>query len=284
MQILNSDKEEDYFHNVINGILLKFISYKTSKINEKVRAKIDIMFENLNTLSEMKKYTNQMKRQFTYLLKDKKGSADSKKVPDHAQEVINPFLNQKNSQKDADFSSTSNLEDYTQSPYFPEFKYHEVNQNLQNIPSFNTRKNNLINKIENMNVNSLSTQEKTRSVDGFSFYNQNPNNNYLNHQNAYSDNGDGRERSHSKSSIFQKIENNKLNLTNQVWPKTRTLLSITSKMFREKMISHEQRGILKELVLDQNPNLYGYLSVYESNNNYKLLYENIIKLISRCDY
>jgi len=244
-----------------------------------VRAKIDLMFENLNTLNEMKKYTNQMKRQFNYLLKEKKGLADNKKVPDHTQEVINPFLH-KSSQKDADFSSDRNLEDYSLSPNFPEFKYQEANQN---IPSFNTRKNNFANKFESVNVNSVSAHDKMRS-DGFSFYNQNYNSAYLNHHTPYLENSEGRERSHQpKSSIFQKIEN-KINLTNQVWPKTRTLLSISSKMFREKIITHDQRGVLKELILDQNPNLYGYLSAYESNNNYKLLYENIIKLILRCDY
>ncbi len=52
-------------------------------------------------------------------------------------------------------------------------------------------------------------------------------------------------------------------------------------MYRENLITSDQRGILKELILDKNQHLNMYLSLYEINNNYQVLYDNIIKLISQ---
>ena len=77
-------------------------------------------------------------------------------------------------------------------------------------------------------------------------------------------------------------------LTQQVWvnffckfkPKSKMLLSIASKMFRENLISLDQRGVLKELILDQDQNLSQFLNIYESSRNYTSLCENICKLIS----
>ena len=58
------------------------------------------------------------------------------------------------------------------------------------------------------------------------------------------------------------------------------LLSIVSKLFKEKFISLEQRGILKELILDKDHNLLNILTTYENTRNYKNLCESITKLIS----
>jgi len=172
-----------------------------------------------------------------------------------------------------ELSSDKYLDDYTQSPNFPEFKYpQDINQT---VPSFNTRKNNFMqqNKYESPDINILSGT-RPPSIDGFSFYNHG----FKSYQTP-----EDKMPSKSLISMPSKFDSNnsKFNLTNQVWPKTRTLLSICSKMFREKMISNDQRGVLKEMILDHNPNLITFLNVYESNNNYKMLYDNIIKLVSQ---
>jgi hypothetical protein len=58
------------------------------------------------------------------------------------------------------------------------------------------------------------------------------------------------------------------------------LLSIASKLYKEKFITIEQRGVLKELILDQDPNLLNILTTYENTRNYKILCESITKLIA----
>jgi len=57
------------------------------------------------------------------------------------------------------------------------------------------------------------------------------------------------------------------------------LLSIASKMYSEQIINKEQRGILKELILTNEPNLVHFLNLYENTSNSELLYDNIIKII-----
>jgi hypothetical protein len=78
------------------------------------------------------------------------------------------------------------------------------------------------------------------------------------------------------------IGNNKLNinLTKYVWPKSRTLLSIISKMFIENYINEKQRGTLKELIMDHDERLLQILHDYEISGNCKKLYDDIKDLSS----
>lgn len=69
-----------------------------------------------------------------------------------------------------------------------------------------------------------------------------------------------------------------LNLTSLVWPKSRTLLSIISKMYSEKYISAQQRGVLKEMIIDRDPTLSKYLNEYEITGDSLKMYQKIIDL------
>ena len=68
------------------------------------------------------------------------------------------------------------------------------------------------------------------------------------------------------------------NLTNNVWPRSKTLLSIVSKMFLEYYINEEQRGLLKELIMDYDDKLMQILNEYEISGDCIRLYECIINL------
>ncbi len=69
-----------------------------------------------------------------------------------------------------------------------------------------------------------------------------------------------------------------LNLTSLVWPKSRTLLSIISKMYSEKYINAEQRSILKEMIIDRDSTLIKYLNEYEITGDSLKMYQKIIDL------
>lgn len=69
-----------------------------------------------------------------------------------------------------------------------------------------------------------------------------------------------------------------INLTQTVWPKSKTLLSIVSKMFSDCYIDENQRGLLKEMIMDYDDNLMQILSDYEVSGDSNRLYECIIRL------
>lgn len=77
--------------------------------------------------------------------------------------------------------------------------------------------------------------------------------------------------------------NPNMTLTNKVWPKSRTFLSIISKMFNENYINEHQRGILKEMIMDRNQALNNILEEYEIDADSKKLYESIIQLANSYD-
>ena len=140
-------------------------------------------------------------------------------------------------------------------------------------------------------IKSLSNKKNYNS-ENFSFYNNNLNNIQFNNLNSsFSNKNDGIKNTQSSittSTFVTNSKNDRVNLTNEVWvnnlliqPKSRTLLSIASKMYKENLITSKQKGILKELILDDNKNLGMFLSLYEMNNNYKILYDNIIKLVTQ---
>jgi len=59
-----------------------------------------------------------------------------------------------------------------------------------------------------------------------------------------------------------------------------TPLIIISKMFNFKMITSHQRGYLKDLLIDGDSTLKGYLEKYEEDGDLNDLYENISNLIN----
>lgn len=80
-----------------------------------------------------------------------------------------------------------------------------------------------------------------------------------------------------KNSYFSNPQTQDL-LTNRVWPKTRILLAIVSNMHKEKAINLDQRGKLKDLILDSDPRLHAALNEYYIDGNRNLLYRNLIRL------
>lgn len=67
-------------------------------------------------------------------------------------------------------------------------------------------------------------------------------------------------------------------LTNHVWPKSRMLLVIVSRLFKEGMLNHQQRGQLKELILEEDLSLLQCLQQYEADGDRRQLYSSFLKL------
>ena len=80
-----------------------------------------------------------------------------------------------------------------------------------------------------------------------------------------------------RNSYFSNPQNQDL-LTNRVWPKARILLAIASNMYKEKAINLDQRGKLKDLILDSDPRLHAALNQYYVDGNRNLLYRNLVSL------
>ena len=68
-----------------------------------------------------------------------------------------------------------------------------------------------------------------------------------------------------------------INLTSCVWPKSRTLLSIISKMYLERYINSQQRSTLKEMVIDRDTSLTKHLNEYEVTGDSLKMYQKIIE-------
>lgn len=68
-------------------------------------------------------------------------------------------------------------------------------------------------------------------------------------------------------------------LTRHVWPKSRMLFAIVSKMSKEGVISNEQqRGALKDMILEQDQRLMDCLADYESQGDRQKLYQGFIQI------
>jgi len=67
-------------------------------------------------------------------------------------------------------------------------------------------------------------------------------------------------------------------LTYHVWPKSRMLLAIVSRMLKEGLLSPELKGRLKDLILDEDPKMLQCLQQYEMDGNRKILYSSFLKL------
>lgn len=67
-------------------------------------------------------------------------------------------------------------------------------------------------------------------------------------------------------------------LTHAVWPKSRMLLAIISRMFKEGRLDNSSKGRLKDLILDENPSLLSSLQAYETDGDRRKLYSSFVKL------
>ena len=67
-------------------------------------------------------------------------------------------------------------------------------------------------------------------------------------------------------------------LTYHVWPKSRMLLAIVSRMLKEGLLSPELKGRLKDLILEEDPKMLQCLQQYEMDGNRKVLYSSFLKL------
>jgi hypothetical protein len=60
-----------------------------------------------------------------------------------------------------------------------------------------------------------------------------------------------------------------------VWPNPKLLLNIVKKMYRQRNITAEEKGILKERILRKDPVLEEALSKYEQDGEQENLFMNI---------
>ena len=67
-------------------------------------------------------------------------------------------------------------------------------------------------------------------------------------------------------------------LTTHVWPKSRMLFAIVSKMSKEGVVNDKQRGILKDLILEHDPRMLGCLANYEAQGDRDKLYGHFIEI------
>ena len=72
-------------------------------------------------------------------------------------------------------------------------------------------------------------------------------------------------------------------LTGQVWPKSRMLFAVVSKMSKEGALNPKQRGILKDLILDYDSRLIACLSEYDRLGNKEKLYYSFLQVANQCD-
>lgn len=63
-------------------------------------------------------------------------------------------------------------------------------------------------------------------------------------------------------------------LTTHVWPKSRMLFAVVSKMSKEGALNSKQRGVLKDLILESDSRLLQMLQEYESGGNRDKLYDS----------
>ena len=64
-------------------------------------------------------------------------------------------------------------------------------------------------------------------------------------------------------------------LTTTVWPKSRMLFAIVSKMSKEGSLNEVQRGVLKDLILEQDTRLMNSLAIYEQSGDRDKLYHSM---------
>lgn len=72
-------------------------------------------------------------------------------------------------------------------------------------------------------------------------------------------------------------------LTTHVWPRSRMLLSIVSRMYKESTINQDQRTKLKDLIIDEDMKLIQCLQTYEMDGDRRQLYSRFKELASEVE-
>jgi hypothetical protein len=73
-------------------------------------------------------------------------------------------------------------------------------------------------------------------------------------------------------------------LTTHVWPKSRMLFSIVSKMGKEGALNEFQRGVLKDLILEYDNRLLSCLALYEQEGNRDKLYASMREIANQAHH
>lgn len=72
-------------------------------------------------------------------------------------------------------------------------------------------------------------------------------------------------------------------LTTHVWPKSRMLFAIVSKMSKEGAVNEAQRGVLKDLILEHDNRLLICLEHYEHDGDREKLYASMRDIASNAN-
>lgn len=172
---------------------------------------------------------------------------------------------------------------------YEEEEEENLNSNSKIIKNKNSKANSIIEKNQSRSLKNFNQQESYINNSNNNLNNNNNNNNNI--KSSRKNTSNSKKKQQTSSGYFN---NNKdydedyngsinLSLTNKVWPKSRTFLSIVSKMFNENYIDEYQRGILKEMIMDHNLALNKILEEYEIDADSKKLYESIIQLADSYD-
>jgi len=72
-------------------------------------------------------------------------------------------------------------------------------------------------------------------------------------------------------------------LTTHVWPKSRMLFAVVSKMSKEGVLNTKQRGVLKDLILEYDSRLLAQLQEYDRIGNKEKLYYGFLQIANQAD-
>jgi len=138
---------------------------------------------------------------------------------------------------------------------------HKRTQSLSKVDELQNRLNQFQKEIETLKFTT------TLPVSNNNYFEENDNENQ-------EEDRDENNWSFEKRGTGSKLEN----LTGHVWPKSRMLLAIVSRMSKEGLLTSQQKGILKDLIIEDDPRLLQYLKQYEIDGNRKQLYQKCLHL------
>lgn len=72
-------------------------------------------------------------------------------------------------------------------------------------------------------------------------------------------------------------------MTTHVWPKSRMLFAVVSKMSKEGVLNTKQRGVLKDLILEYDSRLLAQLQEYDRIGNKEKLYYGFLQIANQAD-
>lgn len=241
------ESEYDHLKNVSNALTLKLLLGKIDKAKESVMNKISYFIEK-SYKEENKKFDNS---NIQTILSD-----------ENATGIINEYMN-KQRPETAHPSNLKNLQKI-QPKQFQNFQRESTNKGAIEYVSF------CHNRESDKNVSNVSVHRHFDSVTSSPSF-------------AYPDHKKSEPRYNfsevTTTNYIPLLDKEKakinINLTKYVWPKSRTLLSIISKMYSEGYISNTSRGDLKDLIMDHDPLLIHILNEYEVSGDSEKLYQSI---------